>query len=78
MNKEFILEVVSNIIHNYIFEFYDEVKYQLEYDIKSELDMHYNGITIESSSYDGVNVNFLIKHEDNEVEINFRGHVYSV
>lgn len=40
--------------------------------------MHYNGITIESSSYDGVNVDFLIKHEDNEVEINFRGHVYSV
>ena len=78
MNKEFILEVVSNIIHNNLFELYDEVKYTIEYDIKSELEMHYNGVTVESNSNDGVYVDFLIKHENKEVKIGFYGHVYDV
>ena len=73
MNNEFIVKVVTNVLDNNFFTLYDEVKYLVEYQIKAELEMHYNGVTVESNSNDGINVEFTIKNGEEVVTVSYYG-----
>ena len=69
MDKDLVLEIVQNVLQDYMAEIYVDVKSKLEEEIEHKLELHYKGVIVESSSKEGINVEFTIKNGEEVIEI---------
>lgn len=69
MNVEFIKTIIESITRNYLFEVYDDIKYNLENDLKNSLEDHYNGIKVDTYSDTGVDIHYAFEHNGEMVKL---------
>ena len=78
MNVEFIKTTIENITRNYLFEIFDEIKYNLENDLKNALEDHYNGIKVNTYSETGYDIHYVFEHNGETIALHSLSEDYTI